>query len=325
MNSLEYQSEQMGLNINVSNLFRALETPAVQKFCILPLAEYFPISVSEGGGEWVPQIVKYTIQYTGDDNSFDSGLINLGSEYSRLSQTNISYGAESFNTVAWAKQDTYSIPELQYATRHGAFDFVVEKEKARHTSWLLGFQELSLFGSVKTGLKGLLNIGKFIDTSTIPTGHGISDLDPEEFQAFVATAVSKYMDQVEWTTSYPNRFVMPAKDYTGLASASSPTFPINTKLEYMLNAFKQQTGMDDFKILGCPYAMASRSFGNLTKDRYALYRHDPDTMAVHIPVNYTSTNYMSCNGFGFSSVGYALTSGFCLFRGQEILYFQAGA
>ena len=128
-------------------------------------------------------------------------------------------------------------------------------------------------------------------------------------------------------TVLPNTFVMPRADYIGMASAASETYAIGpSKLEYLLKAFKEICG-PDFKILNTAYGNKTQLNANTGNNyyRYILYRDDPETLEMNIPVAYTSTAMGTPNGFDFENVAMGQFSGVFAKRPQEIYYLDDDA
>jgi hypothetical protein len=111
-------------------------------------------------------------------------------------------------------------------------------------------------------------------------------------------------------------------DYVQLTGATSVSFPLKSKLEYLKDALSAATGTD-FQIKPLAYCQSAQSDGKLLKNRYVLMRYDSDVARFEIPVDYTVTVPNSYDGFTMRNVGYGQHTGVLDARPQEILYLDA--
>ena len=108
-----------------------------------------------------------------------------------------------------------------------------------------------------------------------------------------------------------------------MATAASATFPNITKLEYLENALKKMTANDGFKIRPLTYAQAAKNPD--AKDRYVLYRNDPETLKLTIPVDFMMNQAYTINGFDFEQLAVGQISGVLVNRPREVLYLDLTA
>lgn len=162
---------------------------------------------------------------------------------------------------------------------------------------------------------------------TIPTGPGPAPgqptLTPSQLKTFQAGLIEVYRNNVN-RTCWPNRFAIPESDYNGLASQSSPDFPIKSTLELLEEAFKLITRQNDFKILPLAYADGPYHAGvtSLVNTQvYSLYRADDKSLNMNVPLPYTTTVANSIDNFGFQNVGFGQFTGTLLLRPLELIYF----
>lgn len=316
MNGLDAQAAQLGLNVDFPYLTHILADISRQKFTKIALTDYAPVSVGEGA--WAPAYVKNLSIGSGD--SFESGFISTGADATRLAEVKAQMGTMSFPIRVWAKKASWDIPSIKKSAL-AKYDIVAETEFQRKKNWDLGNQKIFFVGDTEQGLGGLLTNDKVtVNTSIIGSEQGFSGMDESEYQVAIGKIMTAYDMNCNYT-AIPDRFVIPAWDYTGMASAASSTFPMITKLEYLNNMFKQQTGRDDFKILKCPYA--SKGFAGLAKSTWALYESDPSALRYMIPVQYTSTLYNSVDNFFFQSVAYGEVGGMHIYYPNQVLYLQS--
>jgi hypothetical protein len=160
-----------------------------------------------------------------------------------------------------------------------------------------------------------------INTSVITAN--ISSLSSANFQALVANILAAYAANANYT-AMPNTFVMPLNDYLGLGTAASSDFPIVDMVTYLENFFKKLTGEKDFKILPLAYAQAAQNAGYINgssgKNRYVLYRRDPETIKMDIPVDFTLNPAGTANNFNWTGVGAGQFTGAIFYRPAEALY-----
>lgn len=316
MNSLSAQAAQLGINVDVEYLSYILADISRQKFTNIALTDYAPVSVGEGA--WAPSYIKNLAIGSGD--SFESGFISTGADATRLAEVKAQMGTMSFPIRVWAKKASWDIPSIKKSAL-AKYDIIAETEYQRKKNWDLGQQKIFFVGDTDQGLGGLLtNPNVTVNTDIIGSNQGFSGMDEADYQEAIGKIMTAY-DMNSNYTATPNRFVIPAWDFTGMASAASSTFPMITKLEYMTNMFKQQTGRDDFRVLKCPYA--SKDFAGLNKSTWALYEADASALRYMIPVQYTSTLNNTFDGFYFQSVAYGEVSGMHIYYPNQVIYLQS--
>jgi hypothetical protein len=126
----------------------------------------------------------------------------------------------------------------------------------------------------------------------------------------------------------PNRFVIPYSDFLGLTAfvpavlgTTGATYPVSI-LEYLTKAFKAAVAMyeKDFQILPLAYADHANNSSGL--QYYMLYRADPESLRMDIPVPYTTTQPNSLNNFAFQDAGYGQYTGVVAYRNLETIRMQ---
>lgn len=317
-NALEAQNAALGTEIPIKFLTQILAEPSRQKFTQVKLSDYCKIDI--GTGAWAPAVLKPLVVASAGD--WDSGVIDTGSDGARMAQVTSGIGTMTFPIIPWGKRMSWSIPELKkYALMN--LEPIVERKWALEKDWQTGLQDKFFCGSTKYNLAGLLtNSQVHTDTSVLGANTNFGDLYDAAFQTAVVKMMTLF-DNVSNRTAVPDRFVVPLSDYRKMASFTSSTYQNYTKLQYLTNMFKDQTGNPDFKILGSPYADAG--FGSLAKNRYALYNSQPDSMVFGIPVDLTFTLYNSLDNFWFNSIGYGEISGMQMYYPNQCIYFESTA
>ena len=307
-------SEQMGYQVPLTTLTAVIRGVAEQKFYQIPVADFIPVRVGTEAA-WADDVLMFRSFQIGGD--FEKGYIETATE-GRLASVNATLDGIRVPARVWAKEIAYSIADVQKAARTGIWDYVTQQEKARKTNWDLGIQKTAFLGSKDGTMEGLLNLSDVtVNTSLLPAS--LSEANDAQLQAFAKNVLNAYQQNNNYT-AYPNRLYIPTDDYNGLAVATSTTFPIKTKMEYLLDVFKATTMSADFKILPLAYLMPANSEGKLNAPRYVLFRYDEDVARFEIPVDYTTTVPNSYDGWTIRNVGYGQHTGVLDARPQEILY-----
>jgi hypothetical protein len=295
-----------------------------QKFYTIPFADYIPTSV--GRGSWADAI--FTNVSFSNAGDFASGFINTGLN-TRFAGVDAAVASKSQKIRTWAKQLTYSIAEVEQALQSNNWDPIMAKERARKENFDLGVQELSFIGVTgDTDITGLLNNGNVtIDTTTITKL--ISSMSAAELAAFVQTLIKSYFqgtvasgDVGTQMTAMPTHFAIPYSDWLGLSvpfPGSVGTYPL-PMIDYLIDAFKRQTQNPGFTVYPVAYCDPSKSASGATE--YCLYRKDPRSLCLEIPIGYTTTAANTLNNFTFQNVGYARVGGVGVFRNLETRYFH---
>lgn len=306
--------QQYGYDIDVTTLTAVLKTVAEQKFYTIPFAEYVPVRVGEGTA-WASNITAFRSFVEG--GAFEKGYIDQGNG-TRLSTTDAAVDALTIPVKTWAKELSWSLPEVAEASRTGVWDIVTAKEKSRRTNWDLGIQKVVFLGSSDGVLNGALTLPEVTVNSGTLIPRALSAMTTAELNTFAASVLGTYQANNNYT-AYPDFLWVPQSDYNGLATFTGD-FPLLSRKEILEKAFRETTGNENFKILPLAYSQATMSGGKLTKNRYVLGRYDEDSIRFEIPVDYTVTVANSIEGFTFRNVGYGQHSGILSLRPQEMFY-----
>jgi hypothetical protein len=307
----------------IDTLTYVKQTTVQQKFYTVDIAKYVPIQVGEAG--FMNQIIEYT-EYNTADMTDDVNFVGVGTSPKRKSTIEIGLGAIYVPTAFFINELDYNIKDVQeMAAGRVPMSLIQMKERALKRKFDLAHQNVimnnGLYGSNQyLGLGNLYNTttgSVTVDTTslTIP----ISQLNSSQYETFVGNTIQQYNNNTNGT-AMPTTFTIPQSDYINLGGVHvSPTNPFNRKLDDLLGAFKKQTGDENFQILPNKYFEAN--FNADAKNKYLLYRNDPDTLQAHVPVPYTSTAFNTMNGFEFYSVSYAQICGLVVKRPAEIYYY----
>ena len=306
---------QTGFQIDIDTLTGIKSRVTEQKFYEVTPSEYLPVEVGES--PWAEDRLTYKSFSPADD--FETGIIETGTNNGRLARVDTQLEGIRVPRKAWGKTINYNIPELAQAQLAGNWSLVEQKEMSRVKNWQLGIQKIAFLGSATdTRIKGLLNQDDVTNNLVVITKK-INEMTPAEFQAFLGTILSVYWDNSN-STVLPDTFIIPTDDYLGLVNSADETYPLKSRLERLQESFAAATGNPNFNILPLAYAQSSRN--SLGVERYVLYRQDPESLTMEIPVDYTTTIQDTINGFTYESVGYGQFSGVKAFRPAEMLYFS---
>jgi hypothetical protein len=113
---------------------------------------------------------------------------------------------------------------------------------------------------------------------------------------------------------------VPESDYNGMATQSSPTFPIKSILQVLEETFQTICQNKNFKIL--PLSYADAQYSGLPYQQYVLLNYDEESLRMDIPVDYTNTLANSVDNFMFQNVGFGQFTGVLAYRPLEMLYLQ---
>lgn len=289
-----------------------------QKFYKVAAADYMPIDVGEAA--WKNEIVQnITYDLAGD---FYQGDQETMTGNGRLSEVNTALAPIRMPTVVWAKGVSWNVAEVAQASASSNWDVIEGKMKSLKRNWDLGIQETAFLGHPTVdAMSGLLNNSEVTINTTVIT-EPLSGMTETEFTAFIQVVLNTYFTNSN-ETEMPDTFVMPTSDYLGLGVPYSSTYPNISKLEYLLNLFKKMTGNEGFKILPLVYCEASKNaIRGINKQRYVLYKNDPETLSMSIPVDFNMYTAETANSIFWQQPAIGQYSGVLVNRAPEVLYFD---
>jgi hypothetical protein len=305
----------LGYEVPITTLTTIIKKVSEQKFFRIPFAKYLPVVVGEGA--WGSNLTKFRSFEIADD--FATGVINTGGNNGRLASGDA--GVDSVNVIIsnWGKSVGWSLFDVQLAAKSGNWDLITAKEKSRKSNWDLGLQKIAFLGLAgDSATLGLFNQpGVTMDTTTITQSITSMAATPSVLSAFLATVLNQYRTNCG-RTAMPSHFIIPESDYLGLATPSSPTFPLKSVMALMLETFQVMTGNPNFQILPCAYA--DKAYSGLSTQMYTLLNYDEDSIAMNIPVDYTNTIANSIDNFSFQNAAYGQFSGVVTYRQSELYY-----
>lgn len=312
-NNLGYQYA-----IQTTSLIRAQVVEQV--FYEVRPSDFMPVVVGEGA---YMENMKTNVVYQ-SSGDFESGIQGTGAQ-TRISNSDVGLAPITTKIGSWTGGYTYSNFEVKKALASNNWDVIRAKVASVVKRWQLGIQKLAFLGSYLdyTSFPGLLsNPGVTVEDAVIT--ENISSMDAADFATFVATLLASYFSNSN-STVLPTKFVIPMSDYLGLATPVSSAYPNVSKLTYLLQAFKEITQNPSFEIKGLAYSDAAQNAGVWSEGgtyRYVLYRENPETLNLEIPLDLNMLAPMSDNGFNWNGVGEGQFTGVTIFRVPEVMYFD---
>lgn len=286
-----------------------------QKFYEIAIADYLPVDVGEGA--FSDEIVQ-NLQFMQSGGFYDGDVTNQD-QTGRLAQVNTGLDPIRMRTQIWAKATGWTIMEIERAARSNNWDVVSGKLESLKKNWDLGVQETAFLGHPDGEMTGLLNDSEVtINTTLVATT--LTAMTESQFTTFVGGLIPAYFANSNDTT-LPDTFIIPNDDFLGLSVPYSPTYPNISKIDYMYKAFRAMTGNENFKILGLSYAQATRNADRgINENRYVLYKNNPETMKMAIPVDFTMLEADTTNRLNWQQAAYGQYSGVLINRKREVLY-----
>jgi hypothetical protein len=312
----------LGAKIDINTLTAIRQDTVKQVFYEVKPSEFVDVKV--GQNAYADDILTYKSYVTGDD--FAKSLYMSGSHMGRVSQSDAKVEGVRFPYAYFIQEIKYNLVELAQATRSGNWSLIQAKEEARLKTWQLGIQKTAFLGQEADNMDGILTqSGVTSNTTLIPDF--LSALSDDNFITAVSGLCSLFFNNSN-ATVLPNIFVMPMNDKLALTApiVIGTTGTATTRIEYLEKTLKMVTGNPNFEVKGLAYCQKDRNTGVLGSgsglNRYALYRKNPETLIMDIPIDYVTTLYDTIQGFEYQSVAHGQFSGVQLFRTPEVLYFD---
>jgi len=294
-----------------------------QKFYEVDIASFVSVDVGEGG--WADEIVQNLTFMTG--GGFYDGDIDTQSSTGRVAGVDAAIAPIRMPVITWAKQAFWTIFEIMKAAQANNWDVVSAKLESLKKNWDLGIQETAFLGHPsRTTVAGLLT-DTDVTINTTLVNLSLSAMSYAQFTTFVSGVLAAYFSNSN-STVLPDTFVIPTADYLGLGVPYTGTggFVNISKLEYLQQMFARMTGNPSFKILPLAYAQAANNASRgVNKNRYVLYRNNPDTLAMSIPVDFTMLEADTQNKINWGQPAYGQYSGVLINRKAEVLYLDQTA
>lgn len=309
----------LGYEVNLTSLTAISKRVVEQKFFEVAPADYMPVRVGEG--TWSAELLTYRSFSLGGD--FETGIVNTGADNARMARADAGVDSVTVPITNWIKEIGWSIFDLQLASKSGNWDLVTAKEKARKINWDLGIQRTAFLGlASNSNVYGLLTQPDVTSNTALITGY-VSAMSSSAFNTLLQGIIGAYQTNAAFT-AMPTHWIIPTLDYNGLASFPDATYPLKTKLQILLEAFRTLTRNPNFEILPVAYAdkVNNVDVSGLNKNRYTLLRYDEDSVRMDIPLDYTNTMANTINGMNYQNTGYGQFTGVKAYRPLEMLYFD---
>ena len=316
MNQGDVDTSSAGFQYIVDTLSYIRSQIIDQIFYQIPIADYMPVDVGEAA--YASEIVQNLAFMTG--GSFYEGDTANEDGVGRVAQVNAALSPIRMRTQLWRKGTGWTIFELQRAAAANAWDVVETKLKSLKKNWDLGIQETAFLGHPDgSNLVGLLTDSEVtVNNTLLPTS--LTAMTESQFTTFIGSIIPTYFANAN-DTVLPDTLVIPNDDYLGLAAPYTGSFPVISKIEYLKNALRETTHNPNFEIRGLSYAQATRNAGRgLNENRYVLYKNDPETLKMSIPVDFTMLEADTTDKFNWAQVAYGQYSGCLINRKREVLY-----
>ncbi len=319
-----------GANFNITALSQLAAGTIKQKFYLVEeLNKFAPMDM--GANPFAPTRV-FIKEFYGIQNP-ESGLISPVNK-GQYQEVETAVDSTPIDREFWAKQISYNFlqqSQLAYLGQSG-YDYVKSKLEALNTDYELFMRKILFYGFSKKDNTGLLTSTDVATNNSLITKK-ISSMTSTEINAFVQTVIGIYQTN-QVIGEFPDTFFIPQSDYTGLVGFVSDTFPIagNTKLNFLLDAFRIVTNNPNFKIITNFYAQKSwaaqapykKANGNapLSYDRYMLYKNQTESLVFDLPIPFTMLGTGTLNNFDYLQLGYAQVGKTFFKRPADAIYFD---
>ena len=315
-----YEIGKNSLMLNDAGLSQVIDTLTYvsgklveQKFYEIPFEQYVPTVLGEGA---FSDLMLYYTNFA-DSEGFETGLVSNTGRTASLEAVDTHYESIEAKPIFWAKKTNYTVLELKQAMKMQNLPSLIEqREKVRQKEWQLGIQKVAFLGC--NGQAGLLNNSNVTVDTTSLTGL-LSGITSSALNTFVSSIIGSYLSNTNGVM-LPDTFVIPLKDFAGLGSTVDASFPIKSRMDFLLDAFKGATGNANFKILPCFYCDKANYDG--TNNVYALYNRDEENLVYNINVDYTVTQFASRDNFNYESAGYGQFTPVVFKRPQSVYYLK---
>lgn len=317
----------LGYEVAITTLTTVVKKITEQSFYTIAPADSIPVVV--GQGTYSSNLTTFRSFAAGDE--FESGIINTGSNNTRLAQSDAAVDSLNIKINNWAKGYGWTIFDLELAAMSGNWDLVSAKERSRKTNWDLGIQRVAFLGARgqngSTGpCLGLFNQAGITFNGSLIT-QSLSAMTYTQLATFQQGIVKAYQINNAYTR-LPSHFIIPTDDFNGLAAQTSPQFPIKSTLQVLEEGFKVICQNPNFKILPNAYASVSNSAGTtlsgvsgqVATGLYTLLNYDEQAIRMDIPLDYTTTLANSVDNFMFQNAAYGQFTGVLAYKPLELLY-----
>ncbi len=322
----DIDTELGGFDIAIDTLTQIRKDVVEQKFFEVAPADYVPVDV--GFGAYNEEIVQNLTFQTGGD-AF-AGDVDMQNASSRLVQTDVAIAPMRMPINTWAAQTVWSIIEVAKASVAGNWDVISARLAGLKKTWDLMVQEVAFLGHPRvTEMTGLINDPEVnINNTLIPKP--VSAMNAKEFQNFSSGLIAAYVDNSQYTQDKPDMLLVPTDEYFKLVrtlaevttAEGTMTTPIS-RLEYLRKSLAEATRSATFRVEPMAYCIADKNASRgINKNRFVLYKKDPQSMKMTIPIDFTSLPQDTSNSMNWVQPAYGQYSGVLIARKREVLYFD---
>lgn len=334
LNSINNQDERIFMNSNgaidpssagmqyITDSLSFIRSKVIeQKFYEIPIADFMPVDVGEAA--WGSEVIQNLTFQSGGD--FYAGDVNANPSAGRTPEVNAYLQPIRMPTQLWGKGTSWTLLEIKQAAMMNNWDAIKSKVDSLKKDWVLGIQKQAFLGHptipTQTGL--LTNPNVTINTALIP--EPLCKMTVTELRSFIKSILGAYWNNSN-NTAMPDTFLMPTYDYLGLADFVGDTTVVNpliTKIEVLIKMFREMTDNPNFKIRHTAYNQATRNSKFINKDRYVLYRNDPETLKMSIPIDFTLLEAGTGDYWNWQQKAYGQYAGVLITRHPEVLYLDS--
>ncbi len=304
----------IGIQQVITTLTNYSATVIEEKFYeIENLGDIVPIMPSTATA-WLDDVAMTTVHYL----SKDRRKKKTNGARNKVNKSDIAYGQKMFPRKIFEDSVMWTDTQLrQAAASLQKINLMKDELQSLKIGFDLEFQSDVFVGDDDINLYGLLNNPEVAVNSDFFT-KPIGDFTPDEFNNFIKTLLSLYSQNCNATT-LPDTLVLPLSHLLGMVSFVSPEFPINSRIDAIENAFSKAVGRP-FKVYGVAYC--DKNYGYVAEDRYMLYRNDPKTLEVEVPVPFELINPNTGYNYYYEMIGRAQYSGCNIKRPLEVMAFS---
>ena len=309
----------LGFKVDISTLGQVAKEVIEQRVFREDISKFTPIKV--GVSPYYDSLT--TFKSFNLSSNPEDGIISVNNTNGQFKEVDHGYDKVNTPRAFWAKQITWNFLQNMQASLAGSFDLLQDKLNTLSLNNEQFQQNAAMYGIQSLGYEGLYtNSSVIINTSLITKK--ISTMTAGEINTFVATVMGVYQAN-NAIFEYPDTFIVPQSDFTGLVSFIDPTFPVagSFRLDYLELAFKRITGNANFKVYGSPYgqkAFSAYGYAALSYDRYILYQNKVDSLYFDMPVPFTLLGAGTQNNASFVQIGYCQIGQVFNKRTQNMLY-----
>ena len=301
-----------GYKVAMTSLTYLRKQIVPQLFYEIDLDKMIPIAMGEGA--YSDSTLAYgQISHGG---SFESGIVNTGSNNVRLQTINTSIVPFTIQHAKWMKGFNYTVFDIEQALFAGNWDLIAGLMKALKLEWDLGIQKMAMLGGKgisATLFPGLLtNSNVNVNLDTLLTAD-LSKMTPDQLDTFAASVIEAYRVNCNRTLK-PTHYIMPEDEYNGLNRFTSVAFANRSRKEY----FKEIFAEEGIEIVPTKYGIAAEN--GLSVNRHLLMNKSEDNLLMEIPVPFNFFAPGTANNITWEQGAIGMFSGVVAFRPTSMLY-----